>query len=345
MRIAVGLVVTAVVGAAAIYAFSERHSPPLEPSMPFVQTMQVSSLAKSSAGVVAGGEQGHIFYSNDEAKTWQQASLPTPLRYAQINEITFADANEGVASAHEGVLMHTTDGGKSWAEIHFNKDDDSAIQSAAKLPDGQWLVVGAFGKAMRTADLGKTWEQIRFEGLNDRHLNKIIHSADAQQWMILGEAGTVLKSSDGGNSWNTVVPFYNGSFYGGVHLGGDRWLVYGMRGNAYYTMDGGLTWGKSIVPHNFSLLGHALDKSGAIYLVGLSGTIIRSSDSGLSFEEVRRGPQSAVLALEALSDGSWLAGTEHGIRHYSADFKLDSELAAAAAKPQTAQEEQTGAAE
>ena len=345
MRIAVGLVVTAVVGAAAIYAFSERHSPPLAPAMPFVQTMQVSTLAKSSAGVVAGGEQGHIFYTNDEAKTWQQATLPAPQRYAQINEITFADANEGMASAHEGVMLHTTDGGKSWAEVHFDKEDDSAIQSAAKLPDGQWLAVGAFGKAMRTADLGKTWEQIRFEGLNDRHLNKIIHTEDAQQWMILGEAGTVLKSSDAGNSWNTIAPFYNGSFYGGLHLGGDRWLVYGMRGNAFTTADGGLSWSKSMVPHNFSLLGHAMDKAGAIYLVGLSGTIIRSNDGGVSFNEVRRGPQSALLALELLSDGSWLVGTEHGIRHYSRDFKLDSETAAAAAKSQTAEEVQTGAAE
>ena len=143
--------------------------------------------------------------------------------------------------------------------------------------------------------------------------------------MIVGEAGTALKSSDGGQTWNTIAPFYNGSFYGGASLGNDAWLVYGMRGNVYRSTDGGLSWIKSSVPHVFSLLGHYVDDAGAIYLVGLNGTILKSEDGGQIFNEVRRGPQAALLAMLPDPKGGWLIATEQGVRHYGADFRLDGE--------------------
>lgn len=326
MRLAVGLTVTAIVAASALYAFSERHTPPLQASASYTQHMNVATLTTSGVGLVAAGEQGHIFYSADGGKTWQDAKMPAKQHYAQINQVSFADANEGIAVGHEGLILRSHDGGKSWEETHFVGDGSgNSINTAARLPDGSWLALGAFGTALRSIDAGKSWEKFTFDSVEDRHFNKIFHSADGQQWMIVGEAGTALKSSDGGQTWNTIAPFYNGSFYGGASLGNDAWLVYGMRGNVYRSTDGGLSWIKSSVPHVFSLLGHYVDDAGAIYLVGLNGTILKSEDGGQIFNEVRRGPQAALLAMLPDPKGGWLIATEQGVRHYGADFRLDGE--------------------
>ena len=357
MRLAVGLTVTALVAASALFAFSERHTPPLQASSPYVQHMNVATLAASSAGLVAAGEQEQIYYSSDAGKTWVAAKLPAKLHYAQINELSFADANEGIAVGHESLILRSSDGGKSWRETRFIGDGTgNSINTAARLPDGTWLALGAFGTALRSTDGGQTWEKFRFDGVEDRHFNKIIHSQDQQQWLIVGESGTALKSSDGGQTWNTVPPFYNGSFYGGVFLGADSWLVYGMRGNVFRTVDGGQTWAKSTVPHVFSLLGDYVDEAGAIYLVGLNGTILKSEDGGQVFTELRRGPQAALLAMMPAADGGWLMATEAGLRHYAADFKLDGEkvlpqvpapMPVQAAEPaaSTASASETGAAQ
>ena len=55
MRLAVGLTVTAIVAASALYAFSERHTPPLQASASYTQHMNVATLTTSGVGLVAAG--------------------------------------------------------------------------------------------------------------------------------------------------------------------------------------------------------------------------------------------------------------------------------------------------
>ncbi|MEZ5493470.1 MAG: YCF48-related protein [Pseudomonadales bacterium] len=62
--------------------------------------------------LVVVGERGHIATSDDNGKTWQQAEVPTR---AMMNAVFFISASEGWAVGHDGLVLHTTDGGKTWA--------------------------------------------------------------------------------------------------------------------------------------------------------------------------------------------------------------------------------------
>jgi hypothetical protein len=151
--------------------------------------------------------------------------------------------------------------------------------SAARLPSGEWLAVGAFGRVLRSVDDGKSWQPHAIPGLSDWHLNSISGSADGKQWLITGEAGTVLRSDDGGASWSVVPPFYKGSIYGAVQLASGTWVAYGMRGNVHFSQDGGRSWQAASVQAPVSTYGHAVTDDGRL-LAGQGGIILASQDQG-----------------------------------------------------------------
>ena len=86
-----------------------------------------------------------------------------------------------------------------------DRDKGEPLMSVARLPAGQWLAVGAFGRALRSDDDGKTWQPITLPGVEDRHLNRIVAAADGSRWLLLGERGLVLSSTDGGQNWSCLL--------------------------------------------------------------------------------------------------------------------------------------------
>jgi photosystem II stability/assembly factor-like uncharacterized protein len=72
----------------------------------------LQDIARVGDNLVAVGERGHIAYSNDNGKTWQQADVPTR---AMLNAVFFVTPEQGWAVGHDGLVLNTTDGGKTWA--------------------------------------------------------------------------------------------------------------------------------------------------------------------------------------------------------------------------------------
>lgn len=71
----------------------------------------LQDIARVGDRLVVVGERGHIAISEDNGKTWQQAEVPTR---AMMNAVFFVSASEGWAVGHDGLVLHTTDGGKVW---------------------------------------------------------------------------------------------------------------------------------------------------------------------------------------------------------------------------------------
>ncbi|GAA3995921.1 YCF48-related protein [Comamonas faecalis] len=310
MRAIVGLAASALVAVAAVKAFSHRPMPPMPPTRLAIESMQFDTIARSQAGLVIGGELGSLLYSGDQGKDWTVAKVQ-PERQALITQTAFAaDGLRGLSVGHEGWILRTQDGGKTWKEVAFDEKNGEPFMGATYMGEQHWMVVGAFGRALRSDDDGQTWQPMVLpDAVADMHLNRVVGSADRQHWLIVGEAGLVLRSDDQGETWTQEEPFYNGSFYDALALPQGGWLVYGMRGHAFVQHDGG-PWRQSEIPGPVSFYGHALLPDGRILLVGQGGVVATSTDGGLHFSFDRL-PGRASLTDIALDDqgAGWITST------------------------------------
>lgn len=318
MRTPVGLAVAVVMALGAVQAFAPRETPPLASTRLAMNHMHLNSLVKSKAGLITGGELGHLLFSTNGGQDWQSASVPVN-RQALINQVAFApDGMTGMAVGHEGWILSTSDGGLTWTEVAFDEKNGEPLMSIALMPSGAWLAVGAFGRALRSTDQGKTWTPLTLPAsVSDMHMNRIVGSPDRQQWLIVGERGLVLKSQDGGNTWVEVAPFYNGSLYNAISLPSGGWMVYGMRGNIFRSdgIDG--PWVRADFPAPVSFYGHAVAPEGQVILVGQGSVVATSRDGGRQFQLSRAKGRASLTDLLLTEDGKGWLTSNMGIQAFS----------------------------
>lgn len=306
-----------IMAAAGSIAFAPRLTEPLEPTRIPVDNMIITSIAESKLGLIAAGELGHILLSRDNGATWQPANIDTQ-RHALITDVTFQTESFGLAIGHEGWILQTQDGGANWSEVSFGTADSVPLLDISKVTPNQWISIGAYGLARVSSDNGNTWQDIPPPAQTDWHLNDMIVPDQGPTRLIAGEAGTVLRSQDYGQSWQSLVPFYEGSFYGGMHLGQDSWLLYGMRGNIYRSDDDGVNWQRVDFNLPISLFSHLRLPSGQILLGGQGGLLLSSSDNGYSFTPLRRGGRETITDIHLLASGDLILGSDSGVINYSA---------------------------
>lgn len=284
MKTAVGIGAAALVAFASALAFAPRTPPPLAPTTIGVERTHFNAISLNGDRLLTAGAMGEILYSDDKGAHWSPAKLNQD-RQALIVSMAFApDKKLGFAVGHEGWILRTKDGGSSWEEVAFSKENGEPLMSIARLPSGDWITVGAFGRALESKDGGQTWQALTLPAeVEDKHLNRIVSSADQQHWLIVGERGLVIKSDDGGATWQIEPAFYNGSFYNAMPTKEGGWLIYGMRGNIFLQATAGAPWTKSEVAAPVSFFGHAQEQDGTIVLVGQGSMLGISKDGGKSF--------------------------------------------------------------
>lgn len=284
MKTAVGIGAAALVAFASALAFAPRTPPPLAPTTIGVERTHFNAISLNGERLLTAGAMGEILYSDDKGAHWSPAKLNQD-RQALIVSMAFApDKKLGFAVGHEGWILRTKDGGSSWEEVAFSKENGEPLMSIARLPSGDWITVGAFGRALESKDGGQTWQVLTLPAeVEDKHLNRIVSSADQQHWLIVGERGLVIKSDDAGATWQIEPAFYNGSFYNAMPTKEGGWLIYGMRGNIFLQATAGAPWTKSEVAAPVSFFGHAQEQDGTIVLVGQGSMLGISKDGGKSF--------------------------------------------------------------
>ncbi|MBV0934714.1 WD40/YVTN/BNR-like repeat-containing protein [Marinobacterium weihaiense] len=311
MRVTLGIAVSLIVAVAGLFAFSHRDTPPLGPSQIPVENMNLTSITQTAAGLVTAGELGHILVSNDQGNSWNKATL-SHQRHALITRLHFKDERNGLAIGHEGWILKTTDGGRNWDEVAFNPGGEPLL-SVNRLPSGVWMAIGAFGQALMSSDDGQSWAEMPPPNGTDWHLNALLPSEDHRTWLIVGEAGTLFRSLDGGDTWESIPEFYNGSFYGGAHLGDDTWVVYGMRGNIFRSDDNGTSWASVGGQLNASLFTHRVLDNGDILLGGQGGVLMISEDRGQNFRFLHKSGRMTLTDMARLPSGQLLMSSDSGL--------------------------------
>ena len=297
--------------------------PPDDPSMLASEIMPRAShtllldVTHIPAGFFVVGERGHILSSSD-GKAWKQQTVPTR---STLTAITMADGQLW-AAGHDGVIMHSADGGQTWAAqrrdpFQLQPQEDPADhdpQQGSPILDilfidaNTGIAIGANSLMLTTTDGGVTWtpkqalpkteapttapvadeagvfsqDQLTLGAETEPHFNAIARTGSGAL-VIVGERGTFVRSRDGGATWQKVGFPYAGSMFGVLSWDGDHILAFGLRGNIYESDNLGDSWRKVDSGVNSSLIGgQALPNGGAI-LVGSNGVVLTRKDAASPF--------------------------------------------------------------
>jgi photosystem II stability/assembly factor-like uncharacterized protein len=280
----------------------------------------LSGMARAGERLVAVGQRGHILFSDDGGKHWQQAAVPVS---ADLNAVSFSSATQGWAVGGDGVVLHSNDAGATWSKQLDGREIGALLvkhyQALAHAEPGneQWplrvaegerllaqgadkplldvwfanerlgYVVGVFNLILRTEDGGQSWTpfQDRTENPQGFHLNAIASTGDALY--IAGEQGLLLKWDEARQRFVALQTPYQGSFFGVVGKPGEV-LVYGLRGNVLRSTDGGLSWTSLDTGLHVSITAGIVDAHGNYRLFTQGGQMLVSQGTGAQMHWVRQ---------------------------------------------------------
>jgi photosystem II stability/assembly factor-like uncharacterized protein len=293
------------------------------------------SVARAGERLVAVGMRGLIAVSDDNGKHWAQVCAPVR---SDLLALSFPTSSEGWAVGHDGVVLHTADGGRTWekqfdgrmAATSLTKNYKSRIaagdaslrpyldqlvlnyRQGASLPllsvwfkDAQHgMAVGPFGMAIATDDGGKTWIPIldRIDNPQFLHLDAV--GDVAGDVYIAAEKGTVFRRNSATGQFAPVDTGYAGSFFG-VTGNEDVLLAYGLKGTVYRSTDRGATWERVQSPlHGTVTRGAWIAQRNAFVLVTVAGEIAASDASAREFHLLKLTRPTAITGLQALPGGA-----------------------------------------
>jgi len=287
----------------------------------------------SKEGVMAVvGERGHVLISSD-GNNWQQIIVPTR---ASLTGVYFHDKQNGWAVGHDAIVLQTTDGGEHWQKTYYDPEGETPLFDIWFKDDEHGLAVGAYGLYLVSDDGGASWnvsemnistnesavdsieeknkaeDDDDFLDSYDLHLNSIALSDNGKLY-IAAEAGNIYRSDDFGESWMLLPSPYVGSFFGALPVLEDIVLVFGLRGNLFRSENAGLDWEKIATPTQEMLTNGIITENGQIYITGLGGTILISSDNGKSFTLQEQGHRNGFTAIVHSSDNGLITVGEKGV--------------------------------
>ncbi len=274
-------------------------------------------LGASRAGkrIVAVGDRGVILLSDDDGKTFRQAtSVPTR---ATLTAVQFVDEQLGWAVGHWGVILFTEDAGENWK---IQRDDTSVDQPLFSLwfrDRNNGLAAGLFSLLLRTTDGGKNWQPLQLPSLSGSKASDInlfsIFSDGHGGVMISGEQGRVFHQREGSDKWNILNTGGRGTLWAGLTIDNGTIFVAGLRGNFFQSVDGGKSWASISTSLTSSITDIYQMPSGQIIAVGLDGMVMVSDDKGASFKVKQRKDQTALTAVISNSRGATLMFSQSGV--------------------------------
>ncbi len=280
-------------------------------------------VVRAGQRLITVGDRGHILYSDDDGQQWLQARVPTQ---QLLTAVYFVDDRYGWAVGHDALILATRDGGATWTRQYDDLEQEAPLLDIWFKDRNHGYAVGAYGMLLETFDSGSDWQRIdeRIDNEDGFHLNAISAVGDAGIF-IVGEMGLMFRSADWGQSWETLEGPYQGSLFGivtGQQV--DHLLVFGLRGHIFRSTDFAESWVRITVQTDsgeleYGLANGSLLDNGDVLIVGHSGTVLRSTDGGVSFSVSNRADRASITGVVADTQGGLILVGQNGIHQTDAN--------------------------
>ncbi|PSF06844.1 photosystem I reaction center subunit IV [Marinobacter halophilus] len=256
----------------------------------------LNDATRAGERIVAVGERGHIIFSDDEAQTWTQSSVPVALT---LNAVDFGSEQHGWAVGHSGVVLHSSDRGENWSlQLTGIEASGLAIESKEEqIAEMEERIEQA--PEEEKADLEWALDDLHFTLENmqaDLDVGPVnpfldVWFEDDSHGFVVGAYGMILRTQDGGETWKDWAPkldnpqsFHINSI---TQVTGGALVAVGEAGQIHASVDGGDTWERRESPYTGSLFGvMGTGQVNEVIAFGLRGNMFRSTDLGRSWTVV-----------------------------------------------------------
>lgn len=229
--------------------------------------------ARHGDRIVAVGEQGRALWSNDNGQSWTQAEVPVSLA---LTSVSFAGDGSAWATAHDGHLLHSVDKGETWT-VKLSGSDVARLS------------VGAI--EAQVARLEANLETAGDDTFED------------VQW-ALDEATFALEEALLAVDEGMTTPLLK------VWFDGDLGYALGAYNVFLQSSDGGAAWqahgDRLDNPDKYHLYAMARSSAGTLLVAGEAGTLLRSLDSGDTWERIETPYPGSFFGAVGTADGSLL---------------------------------------
>ncbi len=239
-----------------------------------------------------------------------------------LQDVYFMDDQNGLVVGNGGLMLVTSDGGKTWEKKEIDMRPPGAEQRQGGPPGGGppggfggggsaplyniyfvdenvGYITGGRGTILKTEDSGKTWARkmatsdtpgrggrrggIRANLMGIQMINETIG-------FIAGSENTILKTTDGGETWagsseRARVGETRNNLENIWFVSPTTGWVIGSFGTLLHTADGGETWEKRNAGFDNNLFGiHFVDENTG-WICGQEGLILHTTDGGATWNQ------------------------------------------------------------
>lgn len=156
---------------------------------------------------------GYIFFSDDFGGTWTLqtggAGAPTS---NDLNEVWFADDENGMAVGNSDTVLVTSDGGDTWTLATATGGGNNLRCCGENAGGGLWWVGESGGDAYYSANHGTTWARRDFPGDSVGQVNDVEFVNTLVGFLLHDNAtpvGSVYRTRDGGYTWELMTDVTN----------------------------------------------------------------------------------------------------------------------------------------
>jgi photosystem II stability/assembly factor-like uncharacterized protein len=260
-----------------------------------------------TGAVFAVSSGGRIFRGDLAGGAWTTVHDEAGL---YLRDIAFADATSGWVVGHEGLILHTADGGTTWdrqALKNWTGRDKPRLNGIAAIDAQRAVLVGEFGAVAYTRDAGATWTLARTQDLP----TLVAVAMHGERGLAVGLNGALVQlelGARGDVAWSRL-PGDDRRHLLAVSLADDgRSALVGGRGLLAIVRDGALTPVATSVDATLPFMfvgGVAQGPKGEALAVGQAGLILRAPrlDGSYSTLAAAHPEGSYVLPLNTGSAG------------------------------------------
>jgi photosystem II stability/assembly factor-like uncharacterized protein len=268
-----------------------------------------------------GKHPQQVYHSRDLGMSWESVNVPGN-EWLTLKALSFSDSTHGWAVGGYGLIIRTTDAGRSWQRTTRSGDQDmeavSFVNPNVGFAGGTKAVRNRITDEVKgsleilcTKDGGEHWQSCYKE--NEPGTVFQIATLSESAALVVLDGNRLIRTDDQGATWRPIDLSTNQ--IASVALAGDgaHWVV-GRNGTFERSDDGDRTW-----RHVTSLTGNtggknwrgiAFNATGAGIAVGDGGLLIITLDNGKTWLESDSGIRDDLRAVRLQGDSAIILGVK-----------------------------------